>query len=332
MAFALATAVLSSCMKDIDYDVAKDGTKMVLNAQWYTTDTLHYVYLCRSTAAHVTDVEEDLVVSCFVNGVPAEMPDDSWVVESAIGDPKLFMSRCYPVKATIKAGDEIVLKADSDSCHISAKVTVPPPPEVTVDTSSVYIVDAEYRDRIYDFTVHLKDNPGENNYYRAFSLQGVSNEYRRKSDTVPHETRYYYVALDESDPVFKSIPVQLPGSMEEKSSNPAHVFSDELFQGGEYIFRFSMEDHPLILSGRTGCERYVPEVYIRMASISWDTYLYCLSSNAMDMAGFGSLSEPAIIHENVEGGMGNFSVYSVTEHHIYLHGWEFDLYNQNTNL
>jgi len=327
--FALAAfaAISSSCRKTIPYNPPYEGSMLVLNAQWYTTDTLHHVYLCRSTRANVEDVEEGLSLKCYVNGELVCEPDTSWIMSRETGLGTVFHSRCFPVKAFLSPGDEVTLRAVSDSSDLTASAIVLPPPDVVVDTSSVYVQDAAFHDRIYSFDVRLKDAPGTEDYYRAFSLQAVSHSYWMKDDIQPADTVYQYSSLDESDPVFKSVPIQLPGVSLVNGSNKSHVFSDELFSGGEYLFHFNLEDHRFVLSGRSGKERTVPEVYIRMAAITKDTFLYCLASNSLDYGSFGSLTEPPIVHENVSGGMGYFGIYSISEHHIFLHECIVEKYN-----
>lgn len=311
----LILIIAAACTKTLKYNPPYAGSKVVLNAQWHSTDTVHYVYLCRSTLSRVEDVEKELKLKCYVNGALTCEPETSWIVKN----DDAFLSRCFPLRLNLSEGDVVTLTAESDSCNLTASAVVLPPPVFRVDTSSAPFTPG-FLDRVYNVDVVLRDSPETDNYYQAFSIQARAFDYRRKTDTSPHDTLYSYCLLDESDPLFKNSPLQLPEGMplSEAALNQSHVFTDDLFSGGEYTLHFSFADHSFIFNGHSGYERVVPELIIRMASISKETYQYCLSSNSLNIiSGFGSFTEPVVFQENVTGGIGNFGIYSVAEKHIF---------------
>ena len=311
---ALILIIMAACTKTLEYKPSYDGSQVVLNAQWHTTDAVHYVYLCRSRLSRVEDVEKGLKLKCYVNGALACEPETSWAVKS----DDTFLSRCFPIRLDLSEGDVVTLTAESDSCDLSASAVVLPPPVFRVDTLSVPFTPG-FLDRVYNIDVVLQDLSGMGNYYQAFSIQARAFDYRKKTDTSPYDTLYSYCLLDESDPLFNNSPLRLPEGipLSETAMNRSHVFTDYLFNGGEYALHFSFNDHVFIFNGHSGYERVVPELIIRMASISKETYLYCSSSNSLnEVSGFGSFSEPVVFPDNVTGGIGNFGIYSIAEKHI----------------
>lgn len=310
----LLSILVVACTKSLNYSPHYEGSKVVLNAEWHTTDTVHYVYLCMSTLTGLQDVEDDIRIKCYLNGILACEPDASWEVKS----DDSFLSRCYPLKLDLTEGDVVTITAESDSCHLTASAVVMPRPVISVDTTSV-LNEAGLKDRTYSIDVSIEDDPFSDNYYQAFSIQAMAFNYYRESDTSPCDTLYSFSLIDDYDPLFKNSPIQLSdgAGMPETIKNRSHVFTDELFKGGKYTLHFSFNDHTFVLNGHSGYGRVAPELVVRMAGISKETYLYCSSSNSLNMvSGFGSLVEPTIFPENVTGGLGYFGIISVTENRI----------------
>ena len=156
-----------SCKKVLSFDIPYEGPELVLNAQWYTCDTIHYAYLCQSEQYMVRDVDNDLSLTCSINNNETIVADTSWVIENGSS----FISRCYQFKVNLHPGDSVVLNANNDLYSLKAQSFVLPVPTVSIDTSSVRQLFNDYLPfREYDVNLTLTDRKGESNYYQAFSL------------------------------------------------------------------------------------------------------------------------------------------------------------------
>lgn len=305
-----------SCINEKIYTPEYNGSKIVLNAQWYTCDTIHLAYLARSYQYNVGDVEDDLVISCRVNSHLEQIADTSWVCNNG----KTFLSRCFQFHVALKAGDTVTLAVKSDSCDIKATAIVPPAPKISIDTVSYHDDYAGIDIKVYDVTLNIIDQEDKQDYYQAFSLETRTCAYHSKDDSMPRVTYYKKKGIDESDPVFKNIPLQLPSDFVANIGvfssmfNTAHVFSDELFNGTRYSFYYPQVSPVVYFDSEY--TMMVTEHIVRVASIPWDTYLYCLASNAFLSSTGDPFSEPVFIPDNVAGGLGNFGVYSVSEERI----------------
>lgn len=163
----------------------------------------------------------------------------------------------------------------------------------------------------YTFSIKIKDNPDEENYYRILlkmkSLTGSETYINDISFTMEG----YY---EQNSNVFN-----LMDNSEYWSDN--HILSDELINGKEFTLKIKQDIFRLHI--RPGYEDYFPgytfesrELQFYVQAISRDLYLYLKTINASNEIGDGMFSEPVIIHNNIHNAVGILAGYSSSIHTI----------------
>lgn len=201
---------------------------------------------------------------------------------------------CYHFDCRPSAGDSLKLHLDVPGyAHICAATRVPQKPsveaELIIDTSSnEYAYKCQLRVKIHD--------PSGENYY-GLSVDNWSWFMNGSGDTVySPET----AMLSTNDMVFtdvSSLDYLLDGG-ETYAYEHRFLFSDELFNGRDYVMNFNFDiyywpdpSHPL---------------YLKINSLSKDLFRYQRtkesSNNSIDF-----FTEPVQIYGNIDGGLGIFA-------------------------
>ena len=316
-----------ACERQLDYDISSAAPVPVMNALWSAGDNEHSVFLCSSYAYEVASMEETATVSCFVNGVCVSKTTDYIIRLTKYSNIDL---QEYKVQASLSAGDRVRIVASFPDVELSAESTVPSPPSVQIDTTSVaddyyrYIgQDAVENRRNYSITMTLADDPGTPTYYRFYSPNVHSEVRRVKDDSLVEKKDWLWFQFDENDPVYKNITAQFPFEMMLEfpflagTVNATHVFSDELFSDRSYNFYFdlSQKDYELTIWHK----RYADiSIRFRLASLSREEYLYLIAANAATASFADPMAEPVVLPYNVKGGLGFFGVENVYDQTIDL--------------
>ena len=318
--YSLYLTLTISCTTSLTYDISEKPVVPVLNAVWDACEQEHIVYLCGSGPYAVTGLGKDAQVYCYVNDILVAEADSTW--QEPVQD-KGFTLQAYRIRARLSTGDQVCLSVHLPDRDLFAKATVPPPPSIRVDSVSVAGRDSSpafFSYREYGFTLTLTDSPGQDNYYRLFTPSVHSEAWMSKSCRKVEDRDWMYgLPIDTGDPVFQNSPTQFPKEISEelpflssRVDNFTHVFTDALFQGEKYSFPFSMDQERFKTYSYANQVKYL--VHFRLGALNRETYQYMLASNAAATAKLDPLSEPIIMPENVEGGIGFFALqHSITQ-------------------
>lgn len=189
LCLTLATTLLASCRKDLDYKLGGIEPQLNMNAQLKVGDTLHIVHLCFSTDKTLRPVQS-AAVRCLVNGklvaTAAEVDGNkyrtplvnshSWPGYSF--SPKDMLQKSFGFKADFKEGDKVRIEADADGRKAYSEILVPKTPDFEIaDTTASYDPNETYEwkgEKYYKQTLKLhlrgRDNVQGSNYYRLWGI------------------------------------------------------------------------------------------------------------------------------------------------------------------
>ncbi len=292
---------LFSCEKKLDIDIPDSEKHIVLNGI-ITNDSLIYVNVTKSKSVLSNEkvkMLDDANVKLFGNDLFIENLTN-------IGNG-VFISSITPeigVKYKVTA-DYLNLQS------VKSEITLKNPEKIiSIDTIlEIKSYLAEYGDDFTDysmkFKIKIKDNVNENNYY-FISLMKKEPIY--DFDQQPPVITGYndtYLYFDTNDPIFK-------GFINSYSLNGMFgmVFSDELFNGSEYIININSS----ILNQNSYNNDYssvTPLLVVRLLTVNQDIYRYITSFNLNQQSEDDPFSQPVQIFSNVEKGLGLFSGYTM---------------------
>lgn len=312
--YSLFLCMTLSCTTSLTYDISERPVVPVLNAVWDACEQEHIVYLCGSGPYAVTDIGDNAQVFCYVNDALVAEADSTW--QEPVQD-KGFTLQAFRIRARIFAGDQVRLSVHLPEGDLLARATVPAPPSIRVDSVSVAGRDSSpsfFSYREYSLTLTLADPPGQENYYRLFTPSVHSEAWMSKSCRKVEDRDWMYgLPIDTGDPIFQNSPTQFPKELGEElpflstqTDNFTHVFTDALFPGDRHAFLFSMDQERYKTYTYASRVKYL--VRFRLGTLNRETYQYMVATNAAATAKLDPLSEPVIMPENVEGGMGFFAL------------------------
>ena len=340
----LFAAALTACINEMEIKNRNVGSYLVLNAMLDAEDRLHSVHLSYYDGSDI-DLPEGAEVTMCVNGVP----------QDAAGYDNGKVSNIYHFVADLAPGDIVRIDAAYNGEQVYAEVEVPQRASiVSADTlrSAKPSLEEIYfgSDRQVEFSLRLKDVPGEKNYYRLtmdsdFEMTAHFYEYPDKMiysrpDSIYHETQRLNFDIG-SDKIL--LDDYLPESstydpLEELFSslnphNTMRIFTDERFTDSVGDVRFTVDSLSFVpyYQGmefwRNDPPEYVsrcyssyeadalPSAHIRLRSLSFDAYNYFRAMNSRQIFGFemSLFTEPTTVPSNVVGGLGFVSVASSAE-------------------
>ncbi len=215
---------------------------------------------------------------------------------------------------------------------VNAQTTIPKPlPIVRIDTSSTYqyfydSVDTYGNESlIFNFDILINDQANTENYYRL--VMCIENG-RLRTDTTGAKPVDYIMVSDWGDKSFKTQSAVFTTQNEDANSNiigaPQNkykLFSDELFDGKEYLLKVRDENisnwygskaemHYKMQKG----EFYRFTFYLH--SITKATYLYYKSFEMQLFYNDIPFIEPVTVYSNVDNGAGVFGSYSASKYEI----------------
>ncbi len=295
------SAFLFSCQKKLDIDIPDSEKHIVLNGI-ITTDSLIYVNVTKSKSVLSNeDVKmlDDANVKLFGNDLFIENLTN-------IGNG-VFMSSLTP-----EIGVKYEVTADYENLQsVNSEITLKNPEKIiSIDTileinSYNYEDGYDYTDYRMKFKIKIKDKIDENNYY-FISLMKKETIYNF-DEQPPVMTGYNdtYIHFDSNDPIFER-------NQGYFSLNGMYglVFSDELFNGQEYIININSS----ILNENYYNSNYssvTPLLVVSLLTVNQDIYRYITSFNLNQQSGDNPFSQPVQIFSNVEKGLGLFSGYTM---------------------
>lgn len=167
----------------------------------------------------------------------------------------------------------------ADGVTINSQTTIPAPSVISgLDTGSYFF------DNMTNFRIDVKfaDNPGEKNYYMIGLV--CEGSYGEKPDV-------YVFSSD------LSITSDFRGRP---------LFPDDLFDGKNKTLRIETDKNNLY------SENDSLDLTIELFSLSYDAYMYFVTSQAQMYTGDSPFSEPVIVYSNITEGYGIFAGYSVS--------------------
>ncbi len=292
---------LFSCEKKLDIDIPDSEKHIVLNGI-ITNDSLIYVNVTKSKSVLSNEkvkMLDDANVKLFGNDLFIENLTN-------IGNG-VFISSITPeigVKYKVTA-DYLNLQS------VKSEITLKNPEKIiSIDTIlEIKSYLAEYGDDFTDysmkFKIKIKDNVNENNYYfiSLMKKEPIYNFDQQPPVIIGYNDTYLY--FDTNDPSFK-------GFINSYSLNGmfGKVFSDELFNGSEYIININSS----ILNQNSYNNDYssvTPLLVVRLLTVNQDIYRYITSFNLNQQSEDDPFSQPVQIFSNVEKGLGLFSGYTM---------------------
>lgn len=292
--YILIPFLLTSCGEDFfdsitEVEIPKHEPQLVVRANFNATypifsnlvELRHSLGILDSTEF---DEVKDAVVILYEDGVlknTFEQYDKAW----------------YRGEITeLIAGKAYTLKANSPT-YGSIEVTQQLPNQVPI-IAATYEADGavdRYGDRGDEVTIQFKDPSGEKNYYSLY----ISATYPFEGPDTSFVIAKYYVYVSPVDPLLEDL-------------NDLYL-TDASFDGEMYTTRISIQLMEAGTIDIEGAKNLAAEkIIIGLTSISKDKYLFEKTLSAYQNNEDNPFAEPVVIHENVEGGSGIFTL-SVTD-------------------
>ncbi len=243
----------------------------------------------------------------------------------------------YYIDNQIQAGDQFRIEASENGRTIGSSVTIPEKPVILkVDTLSYTTKDDTFYAGLDNYgkelrmLVRIKDQPGIKNYYRVF----VDTEKEIHYD--PEYARYYDIPetsiinisfTDSDDPaITQGNPKNNYNSdfvLMEFQQNYYNIFTDDLFEGGEYTLNI-YSPCPLMIPSSYYQDLYdgkyitsmKTKVTVRLQALSPGLYQY-FSSLQKSLYYNDLVIEPFRIFCNIEGGLGIFGAINQLKYVVY---------------
>ncbi|MDL2208999.1 DUF4249 domain-containing protein [Parabacteroides sp. OttesenSCG-928-O15] len=190
----------------------------------------------------------------------------------------------------LKGGDKIAIEIDHElSGRVYVEETVPELPVIlSVDTMRFF--DFEMYSLFMRTLITIQDHPNERNYYRLLIRRKVLFDEGTRWEYLSEQTDYYI----NQDLALSSLVDQ---GVEDYEGNICRIFSDDLFDGGEYTLNVYF---PLTYGSNKLKEKV--DVEIELYSITESLYLYMRSIEQKWNS--DTFSHPVRIYSNVKGGYG----------------------------
>lgn len=302
---SFVTILFSSCNfeKEVDIGSIPITPHLVLNGLLYANSDTSYFYMTKSRPIY----SGDTVTQTMNNRWGYDIINNAELNLSVNGNARDLKysdaDTAYILLAKLKEGDNVKVKSFYNGNELQSMAVLPPAPQVvSVDTTSFNRI--EYgRLRSYTmFKLTIKDIPARSDYYRLL----VNNEfYYLRGDTLQRHYSYSYYSDD---------PVLIDGYT--GSSNNSNnglissfyskfsVFRDVIFAGKEYTLSFYVENSPDYWYSPEESETLRRHLTVRMQSISEDLYKYYSSLQRSQRVSSDKVSEPVVVHTNINGGLG----------------------------
>ena len=326
--FPILALLAGACTNPLDFQSNQEADVIILNARLRTDDTTHTVWLSHSLPNTVKPMD-DAQLACYVNG--EHVADGKLTKIDYSGSD----NSPYEFKARIQPGDEVRLEVTCHGLRAQATATAPQPAAITavVDTTwSWYSADFQTgQDQSLACKLRLQDRPGENNWYRI-TVSGSADvtrdaEYKDfYGNILPNNFR-----VDRSIRFsFRDDPILNDGYQDPDSDlsdlldffssavyNMYCTFSDRAFADSQADVTIHISDYELAYYKYV--EYYHHEksdhlsLHFDLLSLSSDEYLYFEAYNRYDIYGeMTPIYDPICFPSNVEGGLGFFSIASVS--------------------
>ena len=314
--FLLIMAMIS-CEKEIEFKGKKTEPLIVVNSliktdsiisaritksKFFFSDKYHYEYVKNADVALYINNKfiENLthkVNGKYISTTKANPRDTIELKIKVNGYKDMYSQTVVPENAEILLCDTI----HKDVKHIYNLYYDRETGQITNDTV-FHSIEGKLQ-----FTLKIKDNPKENNYYRLTLRQDVKYEDKEYNYTLypPFIIEGLEHQIDDD---------LLNAFYDEEQSQ--HLFTDNMLNGKEITLKFSIEYNTLKLM--PGFEKEFPgyqpstsKYTVNLQSINRDMYLYLKTIEvAPENYIFDAFIEPVQIYNNIENGIGVLGAYS----------------------
>lgn len=278
----------TACEQVSDYDGPLPDLKLVVFSFIEPDSTIRVQVGATRYFDGVATLPEAVSGEVFINGEKA-------------GDLEYDAIDGYRMPVRPRAGDRVRIAVRARSLpEVSGETTLPGlPPVVSVDT--VQVTSATGKLQQINYTLRIPGGEGERRYYRLLIRTTI---YEQVGEAIYN--RYtYYDFNPENDPL-------LVGGgnnwLDDSESNTYAIFTNESFEGGEYVMRVSAraENSTEVAYEQNGeliVQRRVVKQEVKLVALDSDSYLY-LKSVTLALRDQGAVIEPVQVHSNVNGGVG----------------------------
>ncbi len=301
----LSSIFFSSCVYERVVDIGNIpiAPHLVLNGLVQAGNDTSYFYLTESRAIYGdTTTMWDRDKSGFT------MIRDAHFNLNINGDThRVEFSRAdsvYIFIGKLNAGDDINIQISQNDRHINTKTILPSAPEIlSVDTARFQRIESGNLRKYIMFKIKMKDRPGSKDYYRL-----IVNEVYLSYSFWDGYTHYYYYSNSfyTDDPVLKDGYTGTSGNSDIGLTSSVYnyyaVFRDVGFADQEYTLSFYVDD-----LGEEYQDDYYngrERLYVGLQSISEDLYKYYSSLQRNRQLAWDNISEPVMVHTNINGGLG----------------------------
>jgi len=255
--------------------------KKISVAGFFNTDSL-FIHICENT--YMFDYEnwdsivdiENANVTVLENGIPMPNITKKKIERDLYRPGYYYTSSQLPIE-----GNEYSLQITAPG-YPEVKSTTYIPQGIPIDVDS-WIVDENYL--LVEFKVSFSDPANNENFYML--------ELRDYSGVV---SLYSHVQIYSSDPVIEA---SLTSSWNQL------LFSDKSIDGKNYSLIF-----------RANLNWYAETFTVRLNCLSDDLYKHFLSFEQWYVNYYDGFSEPVLVYQNINGGVGIFAGYSYREFDI----------------
>ena len=276
----LFSIFISACSEDffeqtIKIDVPEHTPQLAITSQMAAGDTAAWVYVTHSQGI-LENGQADPIVNATV-----ELFKNGQLLETIP-----FMEDRFYVKELgsplAEDGAEYQLKISADGFEPIAATQIMPTPvpilSATYEAEGALDIDGE---RVDEITIEFEDPGQEENYYLIYIV--VKSEFGSGYDPYLHQL----------DPLAEQF-------------DEGQYLKDDSFNGKKYSWRVGIYPQHFQPGDNS-------KIFVWLQSVSRDQYFYERSVFLAEEADDNPFAEPVIIHSNVEGGQGIFSLSAGSE-------------------
>ncbi|HFA50103.1 MAG TPA: DUF4249 domain-containing protein [Bacteroidetes bacterium] len=278
--FFSAILFFASCSEDffeqtVDIDIPEHTPQLAVTSQLSSGDTMLWAFLTPSQGIldnTAAQPIEDATVELFRNGQ---------LMETLFYSGERFYTSISNTPLPTDA-DEYILKVSApgfDPIEVVQQMPAPVPIiSATYEAGGAIDIDGE---RVDEVSVEFVDPAGEDNYYQM---------------TIVIEVERQNGGFTNSPYIYKLDPIA------EELDNGQYL-KDDSFDGKKYVWRVGFYEQHFDPNQSV-------KIHVQLSSVSRDQYFYERSVYLSVDADDNPFAEPVIIHSNVEGGQGVFTLSS----------------------
>jgi hypothetical protein len=272
----LLSLLLSGCETVVNVDLPEEPSQIVVNSL-FNPDTIWMAHISRSQGileSGPLEIIPNATVEVWSNNTRiASLPH--------VGNGFYKAANQYP-----QAGQTYEIRVAAPGSALATARDTAPFPTVLQRVDQKLITEADFFYE-YECTLHFTDPPGIKNYYHLAILCAEEWE---------GETHYYPYFFASNDLLLNEGEVNL--DPEQNFSDYEAFFDDVVFADRSYELTISFQDYTY---------NQTREIYMILSTVSEAYYKYHQSSITQRTRGDNPFSEPVMVYNNIENGLGIFA-------------------------